>query len=142
MCGGDCENGRASVGGTIAVMRPTRETVVDEPAANCDLLFDKVDNKTQATLRTKNGSCFSSLTRYLIVIHRTGDLTALPPKDELLNAMHAMPIAPKSSNGVATMELPEELELSVGATGVIGRKVSLMASDGSATVAEGIIGWN
>ena len=44
----------------------------------------------------------------------------------------------------STMELPEILDLGVGETGIIGRRVSVMTGSrrGPMTVAEGIIGWN
>jgi hypothetical protein len=42
------------------------------------------------------------------------------------------------------VELPETLNLGVGDSGIIGRRVSVMTGSerGPLTVAEGIIGWN
>ena len=42
------------------------------------------------------------------------------------------------------MQLRQRLDLGVGDSGIIGRKVSVMARsmNGSMAVAEGIIGWN
>ncbi|KAF2140936.1 uncharacterized protein K452DRAFT_359358 [Aplosporella prunicola CBS 121167] len=162
MCNGSCNSAKLSTGGTIAVLRPTAcisaaSAPVDDllhtanPAVECDLLFENSGDhagNTQAIFRTKDGSRFDAFRGHFMVIHRDGDArNAASLREDMRNALHTIEIsaAPDATaSGLARMELPEELQLSVGGQGVIGRRVSIMTGmrDSGARVAEGIIGWN
>lgn len=72
---------------------------------------------------------------------RDGDLSSTSP-----TAAQAPPFYSFSleQSEAATMRLPQRLDLGVGDSGIIGRRVSVMTGSrtGPLTIAEGIIGWN
>jgi hypothetical protein len=76
---------------------------------------------------------------------RTGDLSThsdrLPPSELPSNPFYTFAL---DEDMKSTVQLPQRLDLGVGDTGIIGRKVSVMAGsiNGPTAVAEGIIGWN
>ncbi|KAF2438674.1 hypothetical protein P171DRAFT_397741 [Karstenula rhodostoma CBS 690.94] len=146
MCNGSST--RMSQGGSIAVLRPSRDmrdASPDQHDSEVRLLFSNRsrtllgDAGTQVELQgwDETNSVFQR--RSWVVIHRDGDLSA----------SEARPAVPffsfdLGSRESCTVELPETLNLGVGDTGIIGRRVSVMTGSkrGPLTVAEGIIGWN
>ena len=48
----------------------------------------------------------------------------------------------EDTGGSAVIELQRPLELGVGESGVVGRRVSIGPGAGAKRIAEGIIGWN
>lgn len=76
---------------------------------------------------------------------RDGDLSAStspPPLNQLPSKLFfSFSLA---TDPASVMQLPRRLDLGVGDSGIIGRKVSVMTSStkGPMAVAEGVIGWN
>ncbi|KAF9735352.1 hypothetical protein PMIN06_010886 [Paraphaeosphaeria minitans] len=146
MCNGSST--RMSQGGSIAVLRPSREmreASPDQQDSEVRLLFSNGSRTllgsagTQVELQGWDETNKILQRRSWVVIHRDGDL----------NASEARPAIPffsfdLGSRDACIMELPETLNLGVGDTGIIGRRVSVMTGStrGPLTVAEGIIGWN
>ncbi|KAF1975466.1 hypothetical protein BU23DRAFT_579110 [Bimuria novae-zelandiae CBS 107.79] len=139
---------RVSQGGSIAVLRPTREMRETSPTAQDNemrLLFSNEGRAllgnagTQVKLHGWEYTSGIYPKKSWVVIHRDGDLSASEARPTIpffsfdLNGNHA-----------ATMELPQTLDLGVGDNGIIGRRVSVMTGSRRRpmTIAEGIIGWN
>ncbi|KAF2691766.1 hypothetical protein K458DRAFT_398179 [Lentithecium fluviatile CBS 122367] len=147
MCNGS--SSRVSQGGSIAVLRSTSPAHQSDAREDMRLLFS---NSTQALLGRagtqvefqgwETSGYTISRDRCWVVIHRDGDLSTLttPPLSE------SIPFFSFSleNNSVSVMQLPQTLDLGVGDSGIIGRRVSVMTSSraGPRTVAEGVIGWN
>ncbi|KAF2007191.1 hypothetical protein P154DRAFT_528860 [Amniculicola lignicola CBS 123094] len=140
---------RKSQGGSIAVLRRT-DSYLSEPSPassptseEWQLLFSNNAedlSRTQVEFRASDSILKQQMERYWVVIHRNGDLGSspgLPPTQITSNPFFSFPLAADESS---VTHLPQKLDLGVGDSGVIGRKVSIMR--GRTTVAEGIMGWN
>ncbi|KAF2192345.1 hypothetical protein K469DRAFT_653757 [Zopfia rhizophila CBS 207.26] len=151
MCNGF--SARTSQGGSIAVLRPTQEAqVLDQASSNEEwqLVFSNNSDGqsqlgTQIEFRGWKGRSRALRTGSWVVIHRDGDLSA----STLLPLPDRIPPKPLFSFSIqnyasSVIHLPQTLDLGVGETGIIGRRVSVMTGSKKVpkTLAEGIIGWN
>ncbi|KAF2797083.1 hypothetical protein K505DRAFT_322852 [Melanomma pulvis-pyrius CBS 109.77] len=147
MCNGF--SSRISQGGSIAVLRPTKSfpSICLGAGEELRLLFSNQsgDDSTQVEFRGWEGKRRMWENGYWVVIHRDGDLNA-PASKSAINQTTANPFLSFSLEKHATSitQLRQRLDLRVGDSGIIGRKVSVMTSsiEGPMAVAEGIVGWN
>ncbi|KAF2110345.1 hypothetical protein BDV96DRAFT_667320 [Lophiotrema nucula] len=146
MCNG--ASTRTSQGGSIAVLRPKQQFDKSDSNNDWKLLFsnDSLNQPclgTQIELRGLQEQPRIHAPGYWVVIHRDGDLNApaLPPNQLPSNPLTSFPL---EQDLLSTTNLPHRLDLGVGDSGIIGRRVSLMTSSlkGPMIVAEGIAGWN
>ncbi|OAG10290.1 uncharacterized protein CC84DRAFT_1161255 [Paraphaeosphaeria sporulosa] len=146
MCNGSST--RVSQGGSIAVLRPSREIREVSPVqqdSEVRLLFSNGSRTllgsagTHVELQGWDATNSIFQRRSWVVIHSDGDLSAAETRPAV--PFFSFDIGSRES---CTMELPETLNLGVGDTGIIGRRVSVMTGStrGPLIVAEGIIGWN
>ncbi|CAO2657237.1 Nn.00g033630.m01.CDS01 [Neocucurbitaria sp. VM-36] len=138
MCNG--HSTRISQGGSIAVLRPTSHFVGTRSEDDMFLLFSNQSASLGTSVEFKGLEEHLQQDRHWIVIHRDGDLSATSqsaPADPLCTF-------PLTSGLDSTMQLPQRLDLGVGNAGIIGRRISVIAgsTQGTLTLAEGIIGWN
>ncbi|ORX97682.1 hypothetical protein BCR34DRAFT_496691 [Clohesyomyces aquaticus] len=149
MCNG--HSSRTSQGGSIAILVPTEHHrhAIEHTTLNEEwqLLFsnDNIDPSspgTQVQLKGWNGRQRSQSHGYWVVIHRDGDLREPAPPNQIpTNTLFTFSLDEYSST---LTKLPRQLDITVGDTGIIGRRVSVMTSStkGPLPVAVGIIGWN
>ncbi|RMY25513.1 hypothetical protein D0867_00679, partial [Hortaea werneckii] len=153
------ETGRAAQGGAIVILKPAAlQTTPARPALHREMSLrlaeDASSGRTVALLDRPSQSFFFSPASAsasatagaaYILIHRSGDLRS----DVHANAqqpMHRFEIPadhhPAPDSGLPTLpfSLATKLDLSVGETGVIGRRASLVLAD--QVLGEGVIGWN
>ncbi|KAF2260453.1 hypothetical protein CC78DRAFT_584875 [Lojkania enalia] len=148
MCNGS--SARISHGGSIAVLRPCLSCVVADPHQEWILLFsnrstDDLRSGTQVEIQGWKPYEKTESNGYWVIIHHDGDLSTsastFPPDRIPSNPLFSFPL---ESDPAAPMRLPQKLDLGVGDSGIIGRRVSIMTSSikGPTMIAEGIIGWN
>ncbi|KAH6689772.1 hypothetical protein F5X68DRAFT_189505 [Plectosphaerella plurivora] len=160
MCGHDTSN--RPRGGALAVLSPSRDaspTTDDCPTApdgvflRGDLAFHTPGdpNSSTATHARWTGSGGSALEGLVVVIHRSGDMTR---RSEDCGLFHQFALAKAAAVPAADdafeLALDEPVSLEVGDGGIIGRRVSIFASQrpplsgdaAAAAVAEGIVGFN
>ncbi|RMY72583.1 hypothetical protein D0863_04431 [Hortaea werneckii] len=161
MCNG--ENGRAAQGGAIVILKPAAlHPTPARPSLHRELSLrfadDASSGRTLALFDRPSPSFFSPASASssapgsaaYILIHRSGDLRSdIPPEDCALQPMHRFEIpadrdpttaADSGSLSTSTFSLATKLDLSVGETGVIGRRALLVFAD--QILGEGVIGWN
>ena len=165
MCNGTST--RVSQGGSIAVLRPISSDAVAENCCpeECQLIFqnrhDAVSQwHTQVELQgwerkqelqkenmwviIQSVSSIIPQGHMVISSSRDGDLTAqpssFPPNQLPAQPFYSFALDKPNS----TMKLPQRLDLGVGESGIMGRRITIMngAVEGSRTVAQGVIGWN
>ncbi|RMY44031.1 hypothetical protein D0864_15707 [Hortaea werneckii] len=156
MCNG--ETGRAAQGGAIVILKPAPlQPTPARPSLHRELSLRLADDassgRTLALLDRPSPSFFSPASASAsatagaayILIHRSGDLRSEIPSDAL-QPMHRFEIPadrdPTIDLALAPLpfSLATKLDLSVGETGVIGRRASLVFAD--QILGEGVIGWN
>ncbi|KAF1958571.1 hypothetical protein CC80DRAFT_14722 [Byssothecium circinans] len=140
MCNG--HSTRTSQGGSIAVLKPCQYLKRSDSEEEMRLLFSNYSDPsinqvgTQVELHGWEANSTTSQENCWVVIHASS--TQLP---SLSNPFFSFPLDGQSAS---TMRLQQKLDLGVGDTGIIGRRISVMTSSrkGPLTVAEGIVGWN
>ncbi|KAF2279382.1 uncharacterized protein EI97DRAFT_370148 [Westerdykella ornata] len=152
MCHGNST--RASQGGSIAVLRAPQCHLLSSASSSSYLgadeewrlhFFNRAGTTSSCgTEVTLQGTRSQQRERYKIIIHRDGDLTsaASPTLDECKSRpLFSFSLHPDHYNSTL---LPQKLDLGVGDSGIIGRRVSVMTDSGAkpTSVAVGIIGWN
>ncbi|KAF2132035.1 hypothetical protein P153DRAFT_183354 [Dothidotthia symphoricarpi CBS 119687] len=138
MCNG--HSTRVSQGGSIAVLRPSPQTNHLTSDDEMLLFFTNQFAYPGTSVEFQCSKESFEQDRCWVVIHRDGDLSASSQQTQS-NPLYSFSL---DSDFDSSMQLPERLDLGVGDVGIIGRRVSVMASStkGPLTVAEGIIGWN
>ncbi|WPH02089.1 Hypothetical protein R9X50_00494400 [Acrodontium crateriforme] len=135
MCNG--ESGRLSQGGTIAVLRAPRTTIV-RPSLERELSLRFRQDSSNVTHASFDGLNADS-TGSQVIIHRDGDLITGAMTDDSI--LHSIAVPRSATSGETTsFALSEPLNLSAGADGVIGRRISFVS--GRTVIGQGIIGWN
>ncbi|KAF2654326.1 hypothetical protein K491DRAFT_601139 [Lophiostoma macrostomum CBS 122681] len=149
MCHGASD--RVSQGGSIAVLKPISSTTVDQTCVSdeCRLIFsNRLDTVSQWHTQVefqgwerrqglRDGDTWA-------IIHKDGDLT-VPNSGLHPNQLPSQPFYSFTLNGPdSTMKLPQQLELGVGESGIIGRRISIMngSPEGVRILAQGVLGWN
>ncbi|GAB1730719.1 hypothetical protein NU195Hw_g8156t1 [Hortaea werneckii] len=159
MCNG--ETGRAAQGGAIVILKPAAlDTPPARPSLHRELSLrfadDASSGRTLALLDRPSPSFFFSPApasasaprgAAYILIHRSGDLRSDILPEDALQPMHRFeipadryPTTADSGSLNRPFSLATKLDLSVGETGVIGRRASLVLAD--QIMGEGVIGWN
>ncbi|KAK6343845.1 hypothetical protein TWF696_009934 [Orbilia brochopaga] len=137
MCNG--HSSRVSEGGAIAILRGQGSHTGAHFNAKITLQNLEEDIPTRATFLFEKSSRFPYLDACSLVIHRDGDLNSHNGPSRA--PLHCIPFDICAAEDCACeINLPSRLDLGVGNSGVIGRKMSLMNS--RQVIAEGIIGWN
>ncbi|RMY58125.1 hypothetical protein D0864_13415 [Hortaea werneckii] len=148
MCNG--ENGRAAQGGAIVILKPAAlHPAPARPSLHRELSLrfadDASSGRTLALFDRPSPSFFSPASASAsasapgsaayILIHRSGDLRSDIPPEDALQPMHRFEIpadrdptsaADSGSSSTSPLSLATKLDLSVGETGVIGRRASLV----------------
>ncbi|KAF2727395.1 hypothetical protein EJ04DRAFT_138345 [Polyplosphaeria fusca] len=142
MCNG--HSTRISQGGSIAILRSTRHSATPSQNEEWRLLFSNQEyahenlasNGTQVELQGWSQEHTGRRRGYWVVIHSQ---VSLPPTE--MSPFYSFDLNPSPASA---MQLSQKLDLGVGDSGIIGRRVSVMTAStkGPTTVAEGIIGWN
>ncbi|CAI6336121.1 unnamed protein product [Periconia digitata] len=146
MCNG--HSARTSQGGSIAVLRPSSPSQNPSSDSEIKVLFSNsfatsLDQPgTQVQFHGLETSNSQPSYHHWLIIHRDGNLNnstnhSLPPVDPFFSFA-------LNSQDDSVLQLNRTLDLGVGETGIIGRRISMMAGEqrGERVIAEGIIGWN
>ncbi|RMX85268.1 hypothetical protein D0869_03947 [Hortaea werneckii] len=156
MCNG--ETGRAAQGGAIVILKPAAlQTTPARPSLHREMslrlaedassgrTMALLDRPSQSLLCPASDSASATAGAAYILIYRSGDLRSDIPANAQ-QPMHRFEIPtdhdPAINPGSAPLpfSLATRLDLSVGETGIIGRRASLIFAD--QVLGEGVIGWN
>ncbi|KAF1841534.1 uncharacterized protein K460DRAFT_318600 [Cucurbitaria berberidis CBS 394.84] len=138
MCNGNST--RVAQGGSIAVLRPTSHLVRTQSEEDMLLVFSNQLAYPGTRVEFQGLDEDFQQERHWVVIHRDGDIST-SSQSTRTSPLYTFPL---NSALNSTVQLSQHLDLGVGDTGIIGRRISVMtgSTQGPLIVAEGIIGWN